>query len=166
MPWSFPRVCKCLPWPRFRLSKRNAACPSFLRPCAPRTKCLNGSASKPVFRTREASFLENMRANTAESAAFKRKSAFAWVWELAPRERRAFGACVGGLALDAMDVQMYSFVIPALIVSWGIPRADAGLLGTAAQLASALRRWLAGLAAGRVGLGRTLHVADLGFVVV
>src|SRR3989442_1098506 len=165
MLWSFPRVCKCLPWPRFRLSKRNAACPSFLRPCAPRTKCLNGSASKPVFRTREASFLENMRANTAESAAFKRKSAFAWVWELAPRERRAFGACVGGWALDAMDVQMYSFVIPALIVSWGITRADAGVLGTAALLASALGGWLAGWVADRFGRVRTLQVAILWFAI-
>src|SRR5881409_79490 len=165
MPWSFPRVCKCLPWPRFRLSKRNAACPSFLRPCAPRTKCLNGSASKPVFRTREASFLENMRANTAESAAFKRKSAFAWVWELAPRERRAFGACVGGWALDAMDVQMYSFVIPALITSWGITRADAGVLGTAALLASALGGWLAGWVADRFGRVRTLQLAILWFAV-
>ena len=46
--------------------------------------------------------------------------------ELAPRERRAFGACVGGWALDAMDVQMYGFVIPALIATWGITRGQAG----------------------------------------
>jgi len=106
-----------------------------------------------------------MRANTAESAAFKRKSAFAWVWELAPRERRAFGACVGGWALDAMDVQMYSFVIPALIVSWGITRADAGVLGTAALLASALGGWLAGWVADRFGRVRTLQVAILWFAI-
>ena len=106
-----------------------------------------------------------MRANTAESAAFKRKSAFAWVWELAPRERRAFGACVGGWALDAMDVQMYSFVIPALIASWGITRADAGVLGTAALLASALGGWLAGWVADRFGRVRTLQVAILWFAI-
>ncbi len=104
-----------------------------------------------------------MRANTAESAAFKRKSAFAWVWELAPRERRAFGACVGGWALDAMDVQMYSFVIPALIVSWGITRADAGVLGTAALLASALGGWLAGWVADRFGRATSNCSSPVGF---
>src|SRR5262249_18986025 len=165
MSWSFPRVCKCLPWPRFRLSKRNAACPSFLLPCALRTKCLNGSASKPVFRTPEASCPENMRANTAESTAFKRKSAFAWVWELAPRERRAFGACIGGWALGAVDGQVYRLCLSAPLASWGITRADAGVLGTAALLASALGGWLAGWVADRFGRVRTLQVAILWFAI-
>src|SRR5207302_10695992 len=85
----------------------------------------------------------------------------AWVSELAPRERRAFGACVGGWALDAMDVQMYSFVIPALIATWGITRAQAGVLGTAALLVSAVGGWLAGWIADRFGRVRTLQVAIL-----
>jgi hypothetical protein len=35
----------------------------------------------------------------------------AWFGELNVKERRTMGACFGGWALDAFDVQMYSFVI-------------------------------------------------------
>ena len=80
-------------------------------------------------------------------------------------ERRAFAACVGGWALDAMDVQLYSFVIPTLIAIWGITRAQAGLLGTAALLVSAVGGWLAGWLADRYGRVRTLQVAILWFAV-
>jgi MFS family permease len=82
---------------------------------------------------------------------------------LTPQERRAFGACAGGWALDAMDVQFYSFVIPALISTWGITRAQAGLLGTAALLVSAAGGWLAGWLADRYGRVRTLQAAILWF---
>ena len=34
--------------------------------------------------------------------------------------RRTFWACFGGWALDAMDVQIYSFVIPTLIIVFAI----------------------------------------------
>src|SRR5207247_5310186 len=60
---------------------------------------------------------------------------------------------------------VYSFVIPALIASWGITRADAGVLGTAALLASALGGWLAGWVADRFGRVRTLQVAILWFAI-
>src|SRR5881296_2748598 len=106
-----------------------------------------------------------MRTSTAESTAFKRKGAFAWVSQLAPRERRAFIACFGGWALDAMDVQMFSFVIPALIATWGITRGQAGILGTAALLMSAIGGWLAGWIADRFGRVRTLQLAILWFAV-
>jgi MFS family permease len=62
-----------------------------------------------------------------------------------------------------MDVQLYSFVIPALIAIWGITRAQAGLLGTAALLVSALGGWLAGWFADRFGRVRTLQIAILWF---
>jgi MFS family permease len=85
--------------------------------------------------------------------------------ELTPTERRAFAACAGGWALDAMDVQLYSFVIPTLIAIWGITRAQAGELGTAALLVSAVGGWLAGWMADRYGRVRTLQVAILWFAV-
>jgi MFS family permease len=72
---------------------------------------------------------------------------------------------VGGWALDAMDVQLYSFVIPTLIAVWGITRAQAGELGTAALLVSAVGGWLAGWLADRYGRVRTLQVAILWFAV-
>ena len=85
--------------------------------------------------------------------------------DLTKTERRAFAACVGGWALDAMDVQLYSFVIPTLIAIWGITRAQAGELGTAALLVSAAGGWLAGWLADRYGRVRTLQVAILWFAV-
>src|SRR5262249_38084200 len=91
--------------------------------------------------------------------------AFGWVSELAPPERRAFGACVGGWALDAMDVQMFSFAIPALIATWGITRKDAGLLGTAALLMSAFGGLIAGWFADRYGRVRTLQIAIAWFAI-
>jgi MFS family permease len=95
----------------------------------------------------------------------QKKGALSWLFDLAPRERRAFGACVGGWALDAMDVQMYTFVIPALITVWGISRGQAGNLSTAASLFSAIGGWVAGWIADRFGRVRTLQIAILWFAV-
>ena len=94
-----------------------------------------------------------------------RRGAFGWISGLVPSERRVFGACVGGWALDAMDVQMYSFVIPTLIATWGITRGEAGILGTAALLMSAVGGWIAGWVADRFGRVRTLQLAILWFAV-
>lgn len=44
----------------------------------------------------------------------------AWWQDLTVRERRTMAACFGGWALDAFDVQIYSFTIPALIATWGM----------------------------------------------
>ena len=82
-----------------------------------------------------------------------------WISSLNPKERRTFLACVGGWALDAMDVQVYSFVIPTLIALWGITRTEAGALGTAALLVSAVGGWGAGWLADRIGRVRTLQIA-------
>jgi len=91
--------------------------------------------------------------------------AFGWISTLTSKERGAFAACVGGWALDAMDVQMYSFVIPTLIATWGITRGEAGALGTAALLASAVGGWVAGWVADRYGRVRTLQLAIAWFAV-
>jgi MFS family permease len=90
---------------------------------------------------------------------------FSWIADLAPRERSVFTACVGGWALDGMDVQIYSFVIPALIATWNITRAEAGALGTAALLFSSLGGWLAGYLADRYGRVRVLQVSIVWFAV-
>src|SRR5690349_6913857 len=104
-----------------------------------------------------------MPATTAGAAVATNKGLFTWVSDLESQERRAFGACVGGWALDAMDVQLYSFVIPALIATWGITRGQAGELGTAALLVSAAGGWLAGWFADRFGRVLTLQIAILWF---
>src|SRR5947207_1578646 len=88
-----------------------------------------------------------------------------WLGRLTAAERRTFFACAGGWALDAMDVQMYSFVIPTLIMVWGITRGQAGELSTASLLVSAVGGWLAGWCADRFGRVRTLQIAILWFAV-
>jgi len=106
-----------------------------------------------------------MRADAADSMAESKRGRLAWLRELAPRERRAFAACAGGWALDAMDVQMYGFVVPALIATWHLTGQQTGYLQTAALLVSAVGGWLAGFLADRIGRVRTLQLAILWFAV-
>ena len=40
-----------------------------------------------------------------------------WYKELQSGEKRTFWACFGSWALDAMDVQIFSFAIPAIIAA-------------------------------------------------
>ncbi|CAH0447003.1 hypothetical protein LMG10661_03067 [Ralstonia syzygii subsp. syzygii] len=47
---------------------------------------------------------------------------FAWYREISGQERRTFWSCKVGYALDAMDTQILSFVIPTLIGVWACPR--------------------------------------------
>ncbi len=86
-----------------------------------------------------------------------------WLGELGPKERRTFFGCAGGWALDGMDVQLYSFVIPALIATWGITRGQAGQLATAALITSAIGGVGAGWLADRIGRVRTLQLSILWF---
>jgi sugar phosphate permease len=90
-------------------------------------------------------------------------SAINWYRELTPVEKRTFWACFGGWALDAMDVQIFSFVIPAIIIAFAITNADAGLIGTVTLLTSAFGGWFAGALADRFGRVRTLQITILWF---
>ena len=101
----------------------------------------------------------------SDAPADKSAGAFGWLSTIAPNERRTFVACSGGWALDAMDVQIYSFVIPSLVTIWGITRYEAGLLGSAALLMSAIGGWLGGYLADRIGRVRTLQLAILWFAI-
>ena len=69
---------------------------------------------------------------------------FAWFSDLTARERRTMVACFGGWSLDALDVQIFSFVIPSLLGLWHITTGQAGVLGTITLLVSAFGGWLAG----------------------
>ena len=106
-----------------------------------------------------------MTSKAVDTPAAQSTGVLEWLRSLPPTERRTFAACVGGWALDAMDVQIYSFVIPALISVWGITRAEAGVLGSAALLMSAIGGWLGGYLADRIGRVRTLQIAILWFAI-
>ena len=86
-----------------------------------------------------------------------------WIRQLSSSERHALVATFMGWALDGMDVMVYSFVIPSLIAAWQISKGEAGLLGTAALLVSAVGGWLAGLLADRFGRTRILQLTILWF---
>jgi MFS family permease len=86
-----------------------------------------------------------------------------WVFDLSRQERRTMAACFSGWALDAFDVQIFSFVIPALIASWGMTRAQAGYLGTVALVFSAIGGALAGVLSDRIGRVRVLQLTVVWF---
>src|SRR5271154_3184927 len=86
-----------------------------------------------------------------------------WLSQLSSKEKSTLVATFGGWALDGMDVMVYSFVIPSLIAAWQISKGEAGLLGTAALLISAVGGWLAGTLADRYGRARILQITILWF---
>jgi MFS family permease len=86
-----------------------------------------------------------------------------WLRELNARERKTMLATGGGWALDAFDVQVYSFIIPTLIAAWNLSRADAGVLGTSTLLISALGGWGTGILCDRFGRVRMLQITIVWF---
>ena len=98
-------------------------------------------------------------ATQAAAGQARRPPLVGWYAELGPPEKRTLWACLAGWGLDGMDVQIYSFVIPALIATWGITAAKAGVIATGALLVSAVGGWLAGWLADRIGRVRTLQIS-------
>jgi MFS family permease len=82
---------------------------------------------------------------------------------LGATERNTFVACFAGWALDALDVQIYSFAVPALIAVWHITNAQAGLLATSALVISAFGGWIAGMLADVIGRARLLMIMIVWF---
>jgi MFS family permease len=86
-----------------------------------------------------------------------------WYSTMAPAQRRTFWACFLGWVLDAMDVQFFAFVIPTLLTAWGMSKAQAGVIGTASLVSSAIGGVIAGVLADRIGRVRVLKLAILWF---
>jgi MFS family permease len=81
---------------------------------------------------------------------------FDWYRKGSPRERKTFWACYSGWALDSYDMQMFSFLLPTIIALWGLTKAEAGMVGTAALLSAAIGGWVAGILSDRHGRVRIL----------
>ncbi|WP_429499114.1 MFS transporter [Robbsia andropogonis] len=81
----------------------------------------------------------------------------AWYRKISYAERRTFWACFGGWALDALDLQMFSLVIPAIITEWAVTKIQAGAISSVTLIASALGGWICGAAADRYGRVRVLQ---------
>jgi len=88
---------------------------------------------------------------------------FAWYRDIDQQQRRTFWSCKIGYGLDGMDTQMLSFVIPTLIMLWGITTTEAGLIHTSTLIASAVGGWVAGILSDRIGRVRTLQLTVLWF---
>ena len=86
-----------------------------------------------------------------------------WYQESSPSEKRTFWACFMGWALDALDVQMFSLAIPALIATFGLSKTEAGLLGSITLFAGAFGGWIGGALADRYGRVQALQVTILWF---
>ena len=86
-----------------------------------------------------------------------------WYGELAGFQKRTFWACYAGWTLDAMDAQIFSFLIPTLMALWKIDSAHAGYLGTAALIATGVGGWIAGVLADRYGRVRIMKFAIIWF---
>ncbi len=86
-----------------------------------------------------------------------------WLHQSAQHERRTFWACLSGWSLDALDVNMFSLVIPALIASWHVSHTEAGLISSITIGGSALGGWLGGALADRIGRVRALRITVLWF---
>ncbi|WP_292177691.1 MFS transporter [Mesorhizobium sp.] len=84
-----------------------------------------------------------------------------WYQMLDRNARRAFWTSFAGFSLDAMDVQLYAFVLPVLLTAWGLSHTEAGLLASATLVSSAAGGWITGLLADRIGRIRVLKVTIL-----
>jgi MFS family permease len=81
-----------------------------------------------------------------------------WYQESSPAERRTFWGCFSGWGLDALDVQMFSLAIPALIAAFGLSKAEAGLLGSVTLFFGAFGGFIGGGLADRFGRVKALQV--------
>jgi MFS family permease len=86
-----------------------------------------------------------------------------WLTQLDSAERSTLIGTFSGWMLDGMDVMVYSFVVPSLILLWHLSKGQAGLLGTSALIVSSIGGWLAGLAADRFGRVRVLQLTIVWF---
>ena len=89
----------------------------------------------------------------------------AWFLDLNPAEKSTLIATFGGWGLAGLDVMVYPFLISTLMALWHISPGQAGLLGTATLLISALGGWLAGLLSDKYGRTRVLQWTVIWFSV-
>jgi MFS family permease len=86
-----------------------------------------------------------------------------WYGDISKSERRTLWSCFSGWALDAIDTQLFSLVIPALLATWGISKGQAGLIGGATLVAGSLGGLLGGILSDRIGRVRALQLTVVWF---
>src|SRR3984893_7759472 len=86
-----------------------------------------------------------------------------WLQRTSVNERRAMLAAFAGYGLDGLGFMVFTFIIPSLIAVWGIAKAEAGYIASAALITSAVGGWGAGVLADRFGRVRVLQLTVLWF---
>lgn len=81
---------------------------------------------------------------------------FEWYKDSSPQQRKTFWACYSGWALDSFDMQMFSFLLPALMTTWALTKGQVGIIGTVALVVTAAGGWIAGILSDRYGRVRVL----------
>lgn len=84
-----------------------------------------------------------------------------WYRGLGKDGRRAFWSTYAGFSIDAMSVQLYAFVLPALLGLWGLTPPRAGLLASVALVSGSVGGWLGGSLSDRIGRIRVLRYSIL-----
>jgi MFS family permease len=90
---------------------------------------------------------------------------FSWFNQTTKTERLTFWACFGGWAVDALDSQMFSLALPAIISTFALTSSQAGSLASVTLISSAIGGWLAGALSDRFGRVRLLQLTILWFSV-
>jgi MFS family permease len=78
-------------------------------------------------------------------------------------ERRTFWACFAGCALDNLDAQIFSLLIPTLAAAWGMSRGEAGWIATSTLLTGAVGGLASGYLADRYGRVPVMQATILWF---
>jgi MFS family permease len=90
-------------------------------------------------------------------------SPFAWYQQANARVRRVFWTCSAAWALDSMDALVYSFMIPTLMMAFGMTLTEAQAINTANFVSAALGGWIGGQLCDRFGRARLLQITILWF---
>ena len=88
---------------------------------------------------------------------------FSWYGHASAKVRRVFWTCSVGWGLDAMDALVYQYLIPVLVVAFGMTLAEAGSIASANYFASAIGGWIGGWLCDRFGRARILQITIVWF---
>lgn len=84
-----------------------------------------------------------------------------WYSELTGNEKKTWWACLGGFVLDSMDSTIFALVMPILLSLAILTKSEAGILGSASLIGSALGGWSSGMLADRWGRIRVMQLTVL-----
>jgi MFS family permease len=88
-----------------------------------------------------------------------------WYRESDRKTRRVFWTCGAGWAMDTADGLVFQYLIPVLMVAFGMTLAQAGYIASANYIAAGIGGWLGGWLSDRFGRARILQLTILWFSV-